>query len=217
MTHEEAVARASAEPVDESAPTTAPASREDVRAPLFRCERCDGGLGFDLDALVCTDPECPAAGTGVELWRAQERRVDLGLDVPAPGPGFPRPLLRGLPHPYVTPVTAGRPWWSRVDARRLQHCQLTWSCQVCGLPLPTRAKVLAEGNGDVRNDSALHGRCLRVAAGRCPNLTGAGLRVVDVTADDLLADGRPLVVDRGATATGDRVSSWVLHPARPGT
>lgn len=181
---------------------------------LFRCESCAEPLHLERNALTCVTGQCAAFGMAVEVWRAQQRRVECGLDVPPPGPGWPRPTTAGRPHPYLTPVTAGRPWWRMVDVRRLEHCQLTWSCQVCGLHLPERAWVVGTDQDLVVNSSALHRRCVHLALAHCPHLAGALWRIVQMTADDVLADGRSVTVDRQAIATGDWRQWWTLSPQR---
>jgi hypothetical protein len=45
----------------------------------------------------------------------------------------PRPFLDGLLAPFLVPVTNGRPWWGLIHRERLHACQISWSCQVCGL------------------------------------------------------------------------------------
>jgi hypothetical protein len=49
-------------------------------------------------------------------------------------------VLEGRPVPYVTPVTAGHPWWRLTHGARLLRCQNDWCCQVCGLDLEPAGK-----------------------------------------------------------------------------
>ncbi|MGW5721589.1 hypothetical protein ACWEVP_35820 [Amycolatopsis sp. NPDC003865] len=190
-----------------SAATQAPTS-----PATFRWRDCRGDLKHDPelhDQLVCTNPQCFAAGSPVALWRAQRARVRRGDDRPAPGPGWPRPLVQGRPHPWVTPVSNGTPWWRLLDGARQALAQDAWLCQVCGEPLPTRALVVLDGDRVV-SDTGLHPRCLAVADAVCPHLTRAATRYTyaEVTRLDLLADGRPLPPPQ-PDATEDDDIPWV--------
>src|SRR5262249_35676396 len=85
----------------------------------FGCGDCGTRLVWDPAeigrVLVCGNPQCPAAGMAVTVAAAQQRRVEAGQDVPAPGPGWSRPRRAGLPVPYLVPVSDGRPWWRLID------------------------------------------------------------------------------------------------------
>lgn len=177
--------------------------------PTFRCRDCRGDLLHDPelhDQLVCTNPQCFAAWSPVALWRAQRARVRRGDDRPAPGPGWPRPILDGRLHPWVTPVSNGKPWWLLLDGARQAQAQDAWLCQVCGEPLPTRALVVLDGD-KVVSDTALHPRCLAVADAVCPHLADSASRYTyaEVTRLDLLADGRPLKLLRPDATEDDNV------------
>ncbi|MDU0295015.1 hypothetical protein [Saccharothrix longispora] len=157
----------------------------------FRCPDCGHRLYWDdLDygsLLVCGNPQCPNVAMPIPVWRAQEHRVGRGEDTPPPGAGLPRPVMRGLPVPYVTPVSDGRPWWRLTHGPRILECQNSWCCQVCGLPLPERAWVVLSGHGIV-SDSALHQECLVIALAHCPHLTANAqdLRYAAISRTDLL-------------------------------
>ncbi len=181
-------------------------------AATFRCRECRGALGLVSEReewFECTNPQCSAAGLPVALWRAQRAGARRGDDVPAPGAGWPRPVLDGLPHPWLTPVSDGKPWWRLLDDARQARAQDGWLCQVCGEPLPTAALVVLNDDRVV-SDTALHPRCLTVAREVCPHLTRAGTRyaVVEVTRGDLLADGDPLPLASSNTVENDDVL-WV--------
>ncbi|MEV7043921.1 hypothetical protein [Amycolatopsis sp. NPDC051061] len=184
----------------------------------FRCRDCLSDLVHEPeleDQLVCTNRQCGAVGLPVALWRAQRARVRRGEDVPAPAAGWPRHLLDGLPHPWVTPVSNGTPWWRLLDGARQARAQHAWLCQVCGEPLPTAALVLLKDD-KVVSDTALHRRCLNTAEVMCPHLAHSrpGYVVAEVTRLDLLADGRPLRPARPAAAEDDDVlwvPAWTVH------
>ncbi|GLX06827.1 hypothetical protein Misp03_37540 [Microbispora sp. NBRC 16548] len=108
--------------------------------------------------------------------------------------GWPRPRVDGRPVPWVTPVLHGQPWWKFLHLERLRRCQEEWLCQVCGLTLPTRAQVIADAQGHLVTDGALHRRCLRLALTVCPGLANAEeeLLVATVGRRDLLVDGQEL-------------------------
>jgi hypothetical protein len=103
-------------------------------------------------------------------------------------------VLEGRPVPYVTPVTAGHPWWRLTDGGRVLQCQNVWRCQVCGLALPSQSWVLVDESAAVVSDSAMHARCLRLAAASCPHLVigDSALVAVQVRRGDIRADGQPL-------------------------
>jgi hypothetical protein len=166
--------------------------------PWFSCPDCGAGLYWaDLahgEQLICANHECFGAGTVLPVWRAQQHREDLGLDRPVSDAGWPRPVLEGRPVPYVTPVTAGHPWWRLTHGVRLLRCQNDWCCQVCGLDLEPAGWVIGDGHGAVQTDAAMHERCLRLASAACPHLLAeaASLRAVEVRRCEVHGDGRPL-------------------------
>lgn len=166
--------------------------------PWFSCVDCGVGL-YWVDRehgvlLVCANVRCSAAGMELPVWRAQQHREDRGIDRAVSVAGWPRPVREGRPVPYVVPVTAGRPWWGLTHGDRLLRCQNSWLCQVCGVPLPTRAWVLVDTRGAVVTDSAMHERCLRLATASCPHLLAEGspLRAALVGRPEILGDGRAL-------------------------
>ncbi|WIX85835.1 hypothetical protein [Amycolatopsis sp. DG1A-15b] len=187
----------------------------------FRCGECCGPLGHDpdlQDQLICQNAQCSAAGMPVAVWRAQRARVRRGEDVPAPGAGWPRPVLDGRAHPWVTPVSNGTPWWTLLDGARQARAQDAWLCQMCGQPLDAIALVVLREK-KVLSDAGLHPRCLHLAAVVCPHLAASGARyaVAEVTRSDLRADGRPLPPIRPDAAEDDGhlwTPAWTLtHPA----
>lgn len=171
--------------------------------PWFPCPECGEGLFWeDLQhgvQLICANYQCSSAGMSLPVWRAQQHREDLGLDAPVSEAGWPRPALEGLPVPYITPVTSGRPWWGLTHGARVVRCQNQWCCQVCGFGLPPRAWVLVNTFGDVLSSSAMHEKCLQMSTSTCPHLLGPGsrLRQAEVERSDILGDGEPLS-ERGA-------------------
>jgi hypothetical protein len=188
--------------------------------PWFTCPDCRHGLVWDdLDRgvlLVCVYSQCSAAGMEVPVWRAQQHREDRGIDRAVSAAGWPRPVLEGRPVPYVVPVTAGRPWWGLTHGDRLLRCQNSWACQVCGAALPARAWVLVDTRGAVSTDSAMHGRCLRLATASCPHLLAerSTLRAVHVRRGEIHGGGRPLS-PRGAAWREEWIVPGLL--SRPGT
>ena len=187
----------------------------------FPCTACHSGLDLVEDELMCVNVQCAAVGMGVPLWRAHRRLVAAGLDVAAPGAGWPRPVFDGLPHPYLTPVMFGRARWRLVDEQRQQECQQRWACQVCGLPLPSAAWAVVNAHQDVLMSTAMHERCVRLAMVRCPNLADppAILTPLEVTPERILADHEPLDAVLAAAvseppATGDWIQRWTLRSTR---
>ncbi|WNV84931.1 hypothetical protein [Umezawaea sp. Da 62-37] len=196
---------------------SAPMSDGDHPPIVMPCTDCASGLELADGQLTCVNVQCSSAWITVPIWRAHERLVAAGLDVPAPGAGWPRPLFDGVPHPYLTPVVAGRAWWKLVDERRHQECQLRWACQVCGSPLPSAAWVVVNIHYEVLISTAMHERCLRLATARCPNLVSPPviLTPLQVTPREIRADHRPLdevlaaAVSKPAT-TGDWIQEWTV-------
>ncbi|MDT8913475.1 hypothetical protein [Amycolatopsis sp. PS_44_ISF1] len=165
--------------------------------PWFSCLDCGVGLYWvDLahgELLICANAQCVGAGIEVPVWRAQQHREALGLDRPVSDAGWPRPVLEGRPVPYVTPVTAGHPWWRLTHGPRLLHCQNDWCCQVCGQGLEASGWVVVDPRGMVQTDAAMHERCLRLATAACPHLLAvAAQRAAQVRRADIHGDGRPL-------------------------
>ncbi|MFF0250771.1 hypothetical protein ACWEU6_12675 [Streptosporangium sandarakinum] len=141
-----------------------------------------------------------------QVWKAQEAATRAGGVDPCPA-GWPRPRHDGLPVPWVTPVDRERVHWELLHGERLRRCQEEWLCQVCGLPLPGHAYVLADADGELTTSAAMHRRCTVLALAVCPGLP-ADLLLAAVSRDDLLGDGVPL--DERALSTW---KSWSLTPA----
>lgn len=164
----------------------------------FPCPSCGDGLYWDDlahgELLVCANSQCFTVGTPVPIWLAQQHREDRGMDEPVSGPGWPRPVLDGRPVPFLTPVTAGHPWWTLTHGPRLLKCQNDWCCQVCGERLNPQAWVLVDAFGAMDSDAALHERCLRLAVAACPHLVAeaSGLEAVRVHRGRIHGDGKPL-------------------------
>lgn len=108
--------------------------------------------------------------------------------------GFPRPMADGLPVPWITPVGDQGPVWDQVIRHRIIDCQRDWLCQVCGMPLPSRAWVLVEGESVVMDDAAMHEQCMKLALARCPHLSEQPAYTARcVSMKEIAADGVPLL------------------------
>lgn len=157
----------------------------------FPCPSCGEGLYWDDlahgELLVCANSQCFTLGTPVPIWLAQQHREDRGLDESVSGPGWPRPVLEGRPVPFLTPVTASRPWWSMTHG------------------------PLLDALGAVDSDAALHERCLRLAVAACPHLVAesSGLQAVQVHRCQIHGDGKPLRDERAWTR-----QEWTVPSAR---
>lgn len=176
----------------------------------LRCPDCGRHLLLDEPNgwVVCANGWCSAMGLEVPLWRAAHRQHHGGDD-PNPA-GWPRPVHRGLPIPWVTVIAVGQPWFRHLHGERLLRCQTAWLCQMCGLELPPRAWVVTAADRHVVTPAALHRRCLDLAAAACPYLRErAGHRDAEVTQEMILADGRPLL------QTGHPLQRqvWTLAPS----
>ncbi|WP_414170971.1 hypothetical protein ACMATS_38315 (plasmid) [Streptoverticillium reticulum] len=109
--------------------------------------------------------------------------------------GLPRPVYRGMPVPWVAPVSGDRVWFRALDGERLARAQSQWLCQLCGEALSRQAWVFVTPEGLVLQ-AALHEGCKDIASGFCPHLSGTTTRAVPrrVTREQISADGRPLPV-----------------------
>ncbi|WP_433616902.1 hypothetical protein ACQP2P_16200 [Dactylosporangium sp. CA-139114] len=170
------------------------------------CLECARPLLFDEANgwVVCATAQCVAMGMEMPLWRAARRR-----DAADPNPaGWPRPLLGGLPVPWITVVAAGRAWFRHLHGDRLRDCQTGWLCQVCGELLPELAWVVVTEEGHVVTPAGMHQRCRVLATSRCPHLQAAGrrLRDVEVTRERIISGGRPWAQVRSPVSWQD----WTL-------
>ncbi|MFH0521652.1 hypothetical protein ACHBTE_31275 [Streptomyces sp. M41] len=125
--------------------------------------------------------------------------------------GLPRPLVAGLPFPWVTPMGDGGPLFREVERIRAELCRRLWGCQVCGDDLDTMAWVALERPEDgspVITSSAIHGTCLRLAVRHCPVLGDAakGYAFTEVSEDDITAVGEENGNERAPKAR------WYLRP-----
>ncbi|WP_410646202.1 hypothetical protein [Amycolatopsis sp. cmx-4-54] len=88
-----------------------------------------------------------------------------------PGRGMPRPVLEGLPVPWLAPVIGDRVAWTALNEQRGLEAQRSWLCQVCGEPLSDGDAWVAVSGGDVAEGGAMDRRCLRLARKVCPVLS----------------------------------------------
>ncbi|MEU3819756.1 hypothetical protein AB0E74_09115 [Streptomyces sp. NPDC030392] len=133
--------------------------------------------------------------------------------------GLPRPVVGGLPFPWVTPMGPGGPLFREVERVKAELCRRFWGCQVCGNDLDVTAWVALERPGDgagVITSAAMHQACLRLAVTYCPALGDVtrGYAFTEVYEDD--------VVGGEENAGNERAprTRWYLRPvaetARPG-
>ncbi|GAA3570922.1 hypothetical protein [Streptomyces osmaniensis] len=104
--------------------------------------------------------------------------------------GLPRPVVAGLPFPWITPMGDGGPLFREVERVKAELCRRLWGCQVCGHDLDTTAWAALERPEDgspVITSAAIHGACLRLAAQHCPVLGDAanGYAFTEVVRDDI--------------------------------
>lgn len=136
-----------------------------------------------------------------------------GEEFPNPA-GLPRPVVGGLPFPWVTPMADGKPLFREIERVKAELCRRLWGCQVCGNDLDSTAWVAlkepAEGSAVV-SSAAIHPACLRLAVQYCPVLgdPAMGYAFTEVYEDDIVAvtDESP---DRNDRAPAAR---WHLRPA----
>jgi len=89
----------------------------------------------------------------------------LGRDFPNPA-GLPRPRVRGLPFPWVTPMVEGTPRFREIERVRAEMCRSLWGCQVCGEDLDAAAWVAvkeARPGAAIVSSAAMHRGCLDLA------------------------------------------------------
>jgi hypothetical protein len=177
--------------------------------PGLVCIDCSRPVLLDeyAQTVTCATPGCPAGRVDDAVWvrRYEDRH---GPD-PTVVVGLPRPVVQGRPLPWITPVTAGHPWWRLIHPDRLLACQSGWCCQLCGQAVGQDAVVLAAWRELVLSDAALHARCAKIAIGWCPELAMTSFEVIPVAPADVLADGEPLRI--GDAHPGKR-QDWQLRP-----
>ncbi|KOU77051.1 hypothetical protein ADK57_04015 [Streptomyces sp. MMG1533] len=106
--------------------------------------------------------------------------------------GLPRPVVAGLPFPWVTPMGDGVPLFREIERAKAELCRRLWGCQVCGNDLDVTAWVALQEPKDgspVVSSAAIHPECLRIAVRYCPVLgdPGAGYVFTEVYEDDIVA------------------------------
>ncbi|MGW6843861.1 hypothetical protein [Streptomyces sp. NPDC054958] len=106
--------------------------------------------------------------------------------------GLPRPVVAGLPFPWVTPMGDSEPLFKEVERVKAEMCRSHWGCQVCGNDLATTAWVALERpeeGSPVITSAAMHQTCLILAAEHCPVLGDAsnGYAFTEVQQDDITA------------------------------
>ncbi|MGW5202137.1 hypothetical protein [Streptomyces spiralis] len=144
------------------------------------------------------------------------RYKDADFQNPA---GLPRPVVGGLPFPWVTPMGAGGPLFREVERVKAELCRRLWGCQVCGNDLDVTAWVALERPEDwagVITSAAMHQACLRLAVTYCPVLGDAtrGYAFTEVYEDEVVA-----VEEKASNKMAPR-TRWCLRPVsetvRPG-
>ena len=142
--------------------------------PELACADCGRPrhLGLDTGLVSCETSWCSAAGIATRVWQALDM---AGIDHnPA---GSQRPAHKGLPIPWITPVTgssaeAVRPHWRMIHRGRLAAAQQQWLCQHCGLPAdPAAAVVIVDDQGHCLTPAPLHPDCATASTRHCPHLT----------------------------------------------
>ncbi|WP_040712768.1 hypothetical protein [Nocardia takedensis] len=128
----------------------------------------------------------------VALWRLLDRR---GRDLnPA---GARRPVHRGRPVPWLTPVTAVGPYWRLIHRGRLADAQRDGLCQVCGLRVGQDAVLVIDADGRAPTSAALHPDGAATATTHCPAVARAG--TVRPLADGRLHRDGEIVPELGMT------------------
>jgi hypothetical protein len=125
--------------------------------------------------------------------------------------GLPRPVVAGLPFPWVTPMGDSGPLFREVERVKAELCRRLWGCQVCGDDLGTTAWVALERPEDgssVITSAALHRACLSLAVQHCPVLgdVANGYAFTEVYQDDITT-----AADKG-THGGAPKCRWYLRP-----
>lgn len=120
---------------------------------------------------------------------AAEPVIYLGQDFPNPA-GLPRPRVRGLPFPWVTPMVDETPRFRDLDRVRAEMCRSLWGCQVCGEDLDPVAWVAvkeAKPGSAIVSSAAMHRRCLDLAVRHCPRLgdPASGCAFAEVSRQDI--------------------------------
>ncbi|MER5548383.1 hypothetical protein ABT072_39485 [Streptomyces sp. NPDC002589] len=106
--------------------------------------------------------------------------------------GLPRPVVGGLPFPWVTPMGDGQPLFREIERVKAELCRRLWGCQVCGNDLGTTAWLALQEPQDgsaVVSSAAIHAECLRIAVDYCPVLGNPSMGYVFTEAyeDDIVA------------------------------
>ncbi|MEV6050422.1 hypothetical protein [Streptomyces sp. NPDC052107] len=125
--------------------------------------------------------------------------------------GLPRPVVAGLPFPWVTPMGDSGPLFREVERVKAELCRRLWGCQVCGNDLDTTAWVALERPEDgspVITSAAIHRACLSLAVEHCPVLGDAAnnYAFTEVFEDDIAA-----AADEGRHE-GAPKARWYLRP-----
>lgn len=125
--------------------------------------------------------------------------------------GLPRPVVAGLPFPWVTPMGDSGPLFREVERVKAELCRRLWGCQVCGHDLAPTAWVALERPEDgspVITSAAIHHACLRLAVQHCPVLGDAakGYAFTEVFEDDIVAAADGAGHERAPAAR------WHLRP-----
>ena len=123
--------------------------------------------------------------------------------------GWPRPVVDGLPLPWITQVWPEEPRWRAIDRTRVLACQLGWLCQHCGLALEPVAYIVLVTGRMVLSNAALHRRCLTAAASLCPHLAGSDdYETTQVSRSDIHAADKPL--PQALDDYGEEILTWTV-------
>ncbi|WP_280245847.1 MULTISPECIES: hypothetical protein [Nocardia] len=162
--------------------TLAREPQQTLTLPDLPCGDCGRPreLGLDTGVASCATSWCAAAvAICTPLWRLIDA---AGIDRnPA---GHQRPTHRGLPIPWITPVTEGphaqlRLHWRMIHRGRLAAAQRYWLCQHCGLAADRAAAiVVVDDSGYCLTPAPLHPHCADTSVSQCPHLTRTAATVV---------------------------------------
>ncbi|MGY1944436.1 hypothetical protein [Nocardia asiatica] len=172
--------------------TLAAKPQRTLALPGLPCAACGHPRQLDMDTGVasCATAWCAALGICTPLWRLIDA---AGIDHnPA---GHQRPAHRGVPIPWITPVTEGpdgqlRPHWRMIHRGRLAAAQLQWLCQHCGLAAdPASAIVFVDDSGCCLTSAPLHPQCADTSVSQCPHLIRAAVTAVMIARGQQQRDG----------------------------